>query len=97
LFFKDKIYPVEFHREKLKLHKNSMKEYYNHLSNQGYNITYIDIKQVNKLKELKNHDIETYESFDFILELRLERDFTNITFKNNPGFINTTREISFRF
>jgi len=75
LFFKDKKYPVNFHRQKLLLHRSSMKCYQDYLKDLGINVRYADW-QPDLLKDLfqnyKDEKIIVMDPSDYELERRLE-------------------------
>ena len=79
LFFGDRQYPLRFHKQKLWLHRASMKRYADHLANEGETVDYIDYKDgppVTKdaIKDLKTRGITQLicaDPVDFLLEKRL--------------------------
>ncbi|MCS7052739.1 MAG: cryptochrome/photolyase family protein [Ignavibacterium sp.] len=82
LFFGDKVYPLNFHKNKILLHRSSMKFYQDYLIRKGYNVHYIDyvsIKNNSKsnylveaLKDLSVQKVNYIEPVDFILEKRIK-------------------------
>lgn len=82
LFFHDKIYPVNFHKKKLMLHRASMKAYEKKLIDQGFEVEWIE-----KLEEIKAEKIVTCELTDFILKKRLIDLGIPIQWVNDPGFL----------
>jgi deoxyribodipyrimidine photolyase-related protein len=83
LFFGDFRYPLNFHKNKIILHRASMKFYQDYLLKQGYDVKYIDYVSIkNKLKNdyltelLKNTSAEKIhyiEPVDFILNKRIQK------------------------
>jgi deoxyribodipyrimidine photolyase-related protein len=107
LFFGDDRYPAKFHKQKLWLHRASMKRYEQWLQNEGYQTQYVDYdptpgaleKQLKKIKRaLKSSPkkLLVADPIDFILEKRLreiEGELkVEIEFLPNPGFLNTTEQ-----
>ncbi len=107
LFFGDDSYPLRFNRQKLWLHRATMKRYEQMLQKQGRRTVYIDyLNQPNSLLthlesicRLDNSDqtrFATVEPNDFILEKRLHRFSRKLNVRceilANPGFINTPQQ-----
>jgi deoxyribodipyrimidine photolyase-related protein len=105
LFFGDHHYPAEFHKQKLWLHRATMKRYEQSLQDQGFQTTYADydrkpgsLKRCLKrlLKNDKSKKFTTIDPVDFILEKRLnaiaDELRIEIEFLPNPSFINTATE-----
>jgi deoxyribodipyrimidine photolyase-related protein len=56
LFFYDDVYKASFHKQKLVLHRATMKRFYHHLQDKGYDVAYLDYSELvgkkNGLREL---------------------------------------------
>lgn len=107
LFFADPQYPAQFHKQKLWLHRASMKRYQAELEDQGYETQYRDYDKdrpllVDHLKqEIKStrecgETLYTVDPTDFILERRLRNacDELGLALEllPNPGFINSPEQ-----
>ena len=107
LFFGDYQYPLKFHKQKLWLHRTTMKRYQQELESRGYSTHYFDydqgkqslrkhLKSLCKPKESKHAKFAVAEPTDFILEKRLSRfcDELNVELLTlpTPGFINRPEE-----
>lgn len=69
-----------FHKQKLVLHRASMKNYEKHLKKQGFNVSYIEnekgktlLKTLNKLSKSSVTSIHYTDTVDYLLERRLKR------------------------
>jgi deoxyribodipyrimidine photolyase-related protein len=107
LFFGDSIYPMKFHKQKLWLHRASMKRYEQTLQEKGFSTLYLDYdpEPESLLKQLTEvggsmtsspHKLIVADPTDFILEKRLKRYCARLGFAceflSNPQFINTPHE-----
>ncbi len=107
LFFGDAVYTAKFHKQKLWLHRSSMKRYETMLEDRGYKTTYLThdaskdslkthLETLFKKKTLKPKRFETIEPVDFMLRKRLERFSdqlgVHIEFLPNPGFLNSREQ-----
>lgn len=101
LFFGDRQYPMRFHKQKLWLHRTSMKRFAEHLKDEGESVDYVDYlagEPVTQqtVEQLAKDGIERLvlaDPADFILEKRLrsyaeEHDLA-LTLLDTPGFLNT--------
>lgn len=83
LFFKDERYPVNFHKQKLILHKASLSAYAKMLKEKGY-----DVKIVSDEKFLQKIDkAHICELTDYILEKRVKKWGIPIEWLQDPGFM----------
>ncbi len=104
LFFGDSHYPAKFHKQKLWLHRASMKRQQALLADQGFDTIYLDherspdslkiqLQGLFKTKTLKPKRFETLEPVDFMLRKRLDRFCRHlkigIDYLPNPGFLNS--------
>ncbi|MEC8556136.1 MAG: cryptochrome/photolyase family protein [Planctomycetota bacterium] len=103
LFFGDNRYPAKFHKQKLWLHRATMKRYESVLTPAGYKVQYLEyapdssladqLRQVLKKKESK---LIAVDPTDFMLEKRLRAASHNLDLHlellPNPGFLNSSRE-----
>ena len=100
LFFGDPEHPVRFHKQKLWLHRASMKRYQQRLEKSGFEVTYLDYQSGNLTLDrlfsdhLANSDdrIVTTEVHDFLLSRRLNRYCRNASLEleciATPMFLN---------
>lgn len=103
LFFGDNRYPAKFHKQKLWLHRATMKRYEAHLTLAGYKVQYLEyapdssladqLQHVLKKKELR---LLTVDPTDFVLEKRLRAASRQLDLDlellPNPGFLNRPEE-----
>lgn len=98
LFFKDKIYPANFHKQKLMLHRASMKFYESFLIDKGIEFVYVEYEQAKNKDFLKDifekyaiQAVEAIEPEDFILKKRLishiQKAGISLNFFQNSGFL----------
>ncbi|MFB2623382.1 cryptochrome/photolyase family protein [Methanothermobacter marburgensis] len=78
LFFGDPVFNLRFHKNKLLLHRASMRYYYDHLKSRGLNVSYIDYTPDPDMGYLRDHlegyeRVYTLELLDHELERRLGR------------------------
>ena len=107
LFFGDHHHPAKFHKQKLWLHRASMKRYEMWLQEKGFDTLYIDYdpnpdalqKQLKKIgKSIKSNPkkLLVADPTDFLLEKRLQRASkklkVDIEFLSNPGFLNSREQ-----
>lgn len=107
LFFGDARYPLQFHKQKLWLHRATMKRYELQLQEMGFIVQYAEYDPKpdslhNLLADLSNAEIERPPKFvvahptDFALEKRLVQIAGELSagleFLPNPGFINRPEE-----
>lgn len=101
LFFRDEKYPTLFHKQKLVLHRASMKNYEKELKFYGYQTLYVEAKDLKegqkgyeKLFSQQNvTDLYLYDPEDFIIEKRLRQVTKNLNIKmelwDSPNFLST--------
>jgi deoxyribodipyrimidine photolyase-related protein len=100
LFFGDRHYPCRFHKQKLWLHRASMKRYAESLAESGRRVHYLDYeaerpaldRALDHAHERGVQTVVAVDPTDFILEKRLRagcaaRDL-ELTLLENPNFIN---------
>lgn len=107
LFFGDHQYPMQFHKQKLWLHRASMKRYASVLQDKGYEVQYVDhdaknpsladqLKKSIKPKDRRANKLCCIDPTDFILEKRLRKacDVLDLCCEilPNPGFLNSAEE-----
>jgi len=104
LFFTDERYPVNFHQQKLMLHRASMQHYADTLRSRGYQVFYCDAADnSSRLKSVVNliatrgaTKISVCDVVDFTLSRRIElaciESNISLDWLASPGFINTTEE-----
>ena len=83
LFFGDKRYPLNFHKNKILLHRASMKFYQDYLIRQGYNVTYIEYANMKTdlrvdylieiFKKISVQKIYYVDTVDYILSKRIKK------------------------
>jgi len=106
LFFGDSHYPTNFHKQKLWLHRSSMKRYEAMLVEQGVPTIYCEhgaspeslksrLSELFKPKTFPKR-FETLEPVDFMLRKRLDRfcgqPGIRIDYLPNPGFLNSSEQ-----
>jgi deoxyribodipyrimidine photolyase-related protein len=93
LFFGDKYNPMKFHKQKLVLHRASMKAYQHQLEQQGVTVTYVNYDPLKTIedviKDLHIQEVVCVDPVDFLLRKRLKRVFPTLEFLHSPLFINT--------
>jgi deoxyribodipyrimidine photolyase-related protein len=109
LFFGDSHYPAKFHKQKLWLHRASMKRFEATLKDQGSSTIYFDhipsrdslqtqLEKLFRPRTLKPKRFETLEPVDFMLRKRLQRCCdrlkVRVDFLPNPGFLNSPEQNS---
>ena len=106
LFFGDSVYPLMFHKQKLWLHRASMRRYEKRLIDEGYRTVYLEYCPNQRLKidqllattEIGDDELLTIEPVDFILRKRMEESARQLrlelVFLRNPGFLNSDVENS---
>lgn len=109
LFFGDSNYPAKFHKQKLWLHRASMKRYESFLREKGISTIYLEydpepeslkrhLAKVKKGLKSSPSKLLVVEPTDFILEKRLQRFCkklnVQIEYLPNPGFLNQPHENS---
>jgi len=100
LFFGDKEFPVHFHKQKLLLHRASMKAYEQKLKADALHVEYIEYNDKNTYFTIFTNQQSTtlhiVDPTDYILRKRLERfaqeHKITITWYDNPNFLTSTRE-----
>ena len=107
LFFGDHHHPAKFHKQKLWLHRATMKRYEAQLHEQGFETLYIDYdptpgalaKQLARVcRSIKSspRKLMVADPTDFILEKRLQRISRKIKVEievlPNPGFLNSREQ-----
>lgn len=102
LFFKDQIYPLNFHKKKLILHRASMQSYKDYLEKNDKKVSYLDYKTIQspgatfkKLSELSK-DFIYFDPVDYELNKRIQKyaKVHNLNFKRleTPYFLNSKKE-----
>lgn len=105
LFFGDSEYPMKFHKQKIALHRASMKFYFDYLSERGFKVEYVDYqsKETDQVLRdiLNNFDgklekIAVLDPVDFLLEERIEKfcreNKIELKILDTPLFLNTRNE-----
>ncbi|MFK8113330.1 MAG: cryptochrome/photolyase family protein [Rubripirellula sp.] len=107
LFFGDLQYPMQFHKQKLWLHRASMKRYASELFERGHQVQYVDydsnnpslgdqLDKVIKTGDCKDNKLCLIDPTDFILEKRVRKACDarglHCELLPNPGFLNSTQE-----
>ena len=104
LFFGDKRYPAQFHKQKLWLHRSTMKRYEADLASKGHSTLYQEYAPASSIRETlssastASKDWITLDPVDFVLKKRLLRVAEQLNLKMdflpNPGFLTTHGENS---
>ncbi|QDT05022.1 Deoxyribodipyrimidine photo-lyase-related protein [Rubripirellula lacrimiformis] len=103
LFFGDKHHPAKFHKQKLWLHRATMKRYQFRLSQQGLEVDYLDYAEDETLedqigrcipaKQRTDQRLCVVDPADFLVEKRLtnaaDRMGMELEILPSPGFLNT--------
>ena len=107
LFFGDSKYPAKFHKQKLWLHRASMKRYESLLQEKGFATNYLEfdsktrslerhLKTIKKKLKSSPAKLLVADPTDFMLEKRLQRLSEQlkiqIEYLPNPGFLNQPHE-----
>ena len=104
LFFGDLHHPVDFHLQKLWLHRATMQRHREELASQGFDVAYIDHdfkpdflkRQIKQLLKDTDNQIATVEPVDFLLSKRLKRVCkelnADLVFLPNPMFLSSDEE-----
>jgi len=105
LFFGDSAHPAKFHKQKLWLHRSSMKRYEHMLREDGHHVTYVEHDgqakslQINLKKALpkKQQRLLVMDPVDFLLKKRLNRfgsmhPKVELRFIESEGFLNSSVE-----
>jgi deoxyribodipyrimidine photolyase-related protein len=107
LFFGDQTYPAKFHKQKLWLHRATMKRYEARLREQGYDVQYVGYQtqtcslqqQLDRSighRERQSETLCVVDPTDYLLAKRLgraaDRLGMNCEVLSNPGFLNSKEE-----
>ncbi|MGB7326680.1 MAG: cryptochrome/photolyase family protein [Rubripirellula sp.] len=104
LFFRDHRYALRFHKQKLWLHRASMKRYAADLQDQGYQVQYVDygatladqLATSIKADGGKDNTLCYIDPTDFVLQKRLDKICKNLGIEGrmlpNPGFLNSPEQ-----
>ncbi len=76
-----------FHKQKLVLHRASMKYYESYLKSNYLDVEYFEDESY--LIKYKNSDVSFYDVCDYNLSKKIYNNFNNITQLENPNFLNT--------
>jgi len=86
---------LEFHKLKIAYHRATMKKYFDDLKKKGFNIKYIDFKNVKDFyKKIKSKSIEIYHPIDIPLLKNLQKQFKNLKIHPTLNFTFTHLESS---
>lgn len=95
LFFGDDQYPCHFHKQKLILHRASMRTHYDALKKRGMNVQYIEYDAAHWADiagKLSDYDKIIYcDLADYSLEQRMQNHLSGCTFEilESPNFLNS--------
>ena len=105
LFFEDAKYPAKFHKQKLWMHRASMKRYEKMLSDEGHNVIYIEHDRrpkslqrcLEKICKKKKQRLLVMDPIDFVLTKRLKRfasahSFIDLRMIDSEGFLNSSSQ-----
>ncbi len=101
LFFGDARYPAKFHKQKLLLHRASMRHYADWLLSEGFRVQYVSYIEGLSLKEVLGRYtvgevIEGLEPTDYLLKKRLTQACASLNkslkLSPTPNFLNTNAE-----
>lgn len=94
----------KFHKQKIVLHRSSMKQYESKLKQQGYTVNYIEATQqvsriselISKLRDTGVRTIHYCDPTDYLLNRRIEKSTSNYSLTKhvyqNPNFITELNE-----
>lgn len=92
LFFKDEIYPAQFHKQKIWFHRVTMKAFEKVLKKKGYKTVYFNYDSMSEIKKLNLKTIHLVEFDDFILEKRIRMLKIPLEIYPSPGFLTPLAE-----
>lgn len=107
LFFGDPRYPARFHKQKLWLHRATMKRYETLLAERGHEVVYVDFNAEEPLlidqlrseipaKQRKGETLSVVDPTDFVLGRRLRKACQSLGLElnllPNPGFLNSPEQ-----
>lgn len=97
LFFGDKRYPRNFHKQKIVLHRASMRAFAGRLTGGGFKVRYFDYQDYPDPAYIARHigkrtdaEITVYDPTDYVLEKRLRKAFaSSVSFSvlETPNFL----------
>lgn len=105
LFFGDETYPANFHKQKLVLHRATMKNYEKKLKSLGYKVLYLEASllkhgtrsYVKQFKEIGIASLQMVDPVDEMVEKRLNKAAEELgiplRFVDNPGFLTKRHQI----
>ena len=83
----------KFHKQKLILHRSSMKYYYDKLKDTFANIKYIEFNKINYSEIIKNNDIYIYDPIDKPIIDKLNSYSSEIKIIDTPAFLETLKDL----
>ena len=83
----------KFHKQKLILHRASMKYYYDKLKSKYKNIKYYDYDKINYNDIFKNNEIYIYDPIDKPILKKYHSITSSITVIDTPAFLETLRDL----
>jgi deoxyribodipyrimidine photolyase-related protein len=96
LFFGDEKNPLKFHKQKLVLHRSSMRAYRDELESRAITVHYIEADSqktiVDILDDINFDEVVCVDPTDYLLERRIKRVVPSIEFLDSPLFINTKKD-----
>lgn len=105
LLYEDPLFfgQMKFHKQKLMLHRASMKSYANLLEEKGYKVDYVEYFPTQGLQDILNlvvkkgvQSLHVCDPVDYLLERRLKRFSSrlelNLVYHKSPGFLLTREE-----
>lgn len=91
MFGKDALYPLSLHKQKLLLHRASMKAYEAKLQVEGYSVSYIDFYEASDwLQQVETAIVHCCEPTDYLLQKELEGSGLVLQKYASPNFLNTS-------
>lgn len=93
LFFGDKHHPLKFHKQKLTLHRASMKSFAHKLEQTGKKVKYFDYRPSKTIIDIIGPHLNTnflvVDPVDYLLSKRIKKSKASITFFDSPAFLNS--------
>jgi deoxyribodipyrimidine photolyase-related protein len=83
----------KFHKQKLVLHRASMRYYYDKLKNKYKNIKYLEYGKINYNEIFRNNDIYMFDPIDKPIIKKFESFSSKITIIDTPAFLETLNDL----
>ncbi|KAF3361796.1 Deoxyribodipyrimidine photolyase-like protein [Chlamydiales bacterium STE3] len=109
LFFKDHKYPVNFHKQKIALHRATMKAYEKELSRKGHSTLYVEAEDLQNgavsymklFRKQQFNELQVVDPIDCIVEKRIRKAAKHLGLElkivDTPSFLMPSEEIGHYF